>query len=101
MIMRTIIIGGLVAILAMQGPAGAQDIRIVTVPVHMSDHADPAGLRTRVAGAIVRSCGTYAAAPYDQWADIARCRKQAKAMSERQVKLVLDRENSKRIAAAR
>lgn len=98
--MRTIIIGGLVAILAIQAPVGAQDVRIATVPVHASDRADPAALRARVVKAIDASCGTYAAAPYAEWIDIGRCRRQAKVTGERQITELLDRDRATRLAAA-
>ena len=99
--MRTIIIGGLAAILAIQAPAGAQDVRIATVPVHPSDSVDPAVLRARVAMAIDKVCGTYAAAPYAEWTDIGRCRSKAKAAGERQIAELIERDSATRLAGAR
>ena len=99
--MRTIIIGSLVAILAIQAPAVAQDVRIATVPVHASDRADPTILRARVTKAIDATCGTYAGAPYAQWTDIGRCRRQAKATSERLIADMIERDRATRLAVAR
>ncbi len=99
--MRTIIIGGVVAMLGIQASAGARDVRIATVPVHASDRADPVPLRARVLKAIDAACGTYAGAPYAHWTDIGRCRREAKAAGERQIAEMIERDRATRLAIAR
>jgi len=74
--------------LTLAAPAVAQDVSIFVVPVRPSDMKDPAALNGRIKAAIDKGCGVLSVNPWEQWTDIARCRKQAKADTARQMQRV-------------
>jgi len=99
-IMRNIFIASLIAVVATQAPA--QGIpHYATVPVSNSDVANgdaSDGLRHRIANAIERVCGSgQDVVNLQQFADISRCRRAARADADRQ----LTKLNTRNTLAAR
>ena len=86
--MRTIFIASLIAGVATQAPAQGVP-HYATVPVSKSDVANGKandGLRNRIANAIERVCGSNAdVANLEQFAEVSRCRRAARAGADRQV----------------
>jgi UrcA family protein len=79
--------------------AAAEDVHIFVFSPTASELAEQGALRERIAKAIDQGCGVYSATPFDQWADVAKCRRNTKASAEHQIG-ALFRNHTDRFAAA-